>query len=262
MTIWQSIILGIVEGITEFLPVSSTAHLLISADLLKIPSSDFLKSFTISIQLGAILSVAILYLKTIWRHKKLILKIAAAFLPTAIIGLAAYGIIRGILMENLVIIASALIIGGVFLIILENRFKKKFSDSDDQLSKLTNISYKQAVLIGVCQSLAIIPGVSRSAATIMGGLSLGLNRRTIVEFSFMLALPVMLAATILDFYKTPITLTNQEWLVWGIGFIISFIVAVLSIKFLLHFIKNNDFKIFGWYRIVIGTIILAIYYLA
>ncbi len=253
MTIIQSIILGIIEGITEFIPVSSTAHLLIAADWLKIDSTDFLKTFTISIQVGAILSVAVLYIKTIIKDWSLILKMAAGFIPTAIIALSLYYLIRNLFMENMYIIASALILGGIALIGLENYFIKR---DKPLVTDLKGLSYRQAFLIGLFQSLAIIPGVSRSAATIMGGLSLGLSRKTIVEFSFILAMPVMLAATAFDLYKTPIIFNQQEWLVWTIGFVVSFITAIIGIKFLLKFIKNNNFKVFGWYRIFIGLIVI------
>jgi undecaprenyl-diphosphatase len=253
MTIFQSIILGIIEGITEFIPVSSTAHLLIASEWLGIASSDFLKTFTISIQVGAILSVAVLYIKTIFKNKEIILKMIAGFIPTALIALSLYYFIRNLFMENMIIIASALILGGIALIILENYFIKR---DIVLVTDLKNISYRQAFLIGIFQSLAIIPGVSRSAATIMGGLSLGLSRQTIVEFSFLLAVPVMLAATAFDLYQTPISFSNQQWTVWIIGFVVSFVVAIIGIKFLLKFIKNNNFKIFGWYRIIIGSLVL------
>jgi undecaprenyl-diphosphatase len=253
MTILQSIILGVIEGITEFIPVSSTAHLLIWANWLKIENSDFLKTFTISIQVGAILSVAVLYIKTIINNRAIVLKMVAGTIPTAIIALSLYYFIRNLFMENIYIIASALILGGIALIFLENYFIQR---KEKLPTSLKDINYRQAFLIGIFQSLAIVPGVSRSAATIMGGLYLGLNRQTIVEFSFILAMPIMLAATAFDLWKTPIIFNNQEWLVWSIGFIVSFIVAIIGIKFLLKFIKNNNFKIFGWYRIFFGLIVL------
>ncbi len=253
MTIFQSIILGIIEGITEFIPVSSTAHLLIASDWLGIESDDFLKTFTISIQVGAILSVAVLYIKTILKNRDIILKMIAGFIPTAIIALSLYYFIRNLFMENMIIIASALILGGIALIVLENYFIKR---DIVLVTNLKNVSYRQAFLIGIFQALAIIPGVSRSAATIMGGLSLGLSRQTIVEFSFLLAMPTMLAATVFDLYQSPIIFSNDQWTVWIIGFVVSFVVAIIGIKFLLKYIKNNNFKIFAWYRILIGSLVL------
>jgi undecaprenyl-diphosphatase len=261
MTILQSIILGIVEGLTEFLPISSTAHLIITSSWLKIPESEFVKNFLISIQLGAILSVAVLYFKTIVKNPKLILKIATAFIPTALIGLASYKLVKNLFMENLFIIASALIIGGIALIILEKIFaknkKQEIESENHKKQNLNNISYKHSALIGVFQALAVIPGVSRSAATIMGGLSLGISRKNIVEFSFLLALPTMLAATAYDIYKSPPAFSSQEITVWVIGLIVSFITAILGIKFFLKFIQKNSFIPFGWYRIIIGLIVLA-----
>lgn len=258
MTIIHSLLLGLVEGITEFLPISSTAHLIIAAKALKIPSSDFLDSFLISIQVGAILSVAVLYAKTIIKNPRLILKIAAAFIPTAIIGLAAYSLVKAYLFDSLPLIASTLFIGGVIIILLERHFaRRNFDQPAEEEKDLDSINYRQAAYIGIFQSLAIVPGVSRSAATIMGGLSMGLSRKNIVEFSFLLALPTMLAATALDLYKTPPVLNGNELNLWIIGLVVSFITAVLGIKFFLKFIKKNDFRIFGWYRIIIALFIFT-----
>jgi undecaprenyl-diphosphatase len=261
MTIIQSIILGLIEGITEFLPISSTAHLIVSAKWLQISNSVFLTSFLISIQLGAILSVAVLYAKTLIKNPKLILKIAAAFIPTAIIGLTVYKLVKNYLMDSLPTIAGALIIGGVILIILEKYFAKKSISSgiiqQSNYTELTAISYRQAALIGIFQALAVVPGVSRSAATIMGGLSLGISRKNIIEFSFLLAMPTMLAATVLDLYKTPPVLNNQEIIVWLVGLITAFITAIIGIKFFLKFIQKNNFVPFGWYRIIAGLVLIA-----
>lgn len=259
MTIFQSIILGIIEGISEFLPISSTAHLIISGKLLNVPSSDFFDSYVISIQLGAILSVIVLYAKLLLKQPRIILKIIAAFIPTAIIGISAYQIIKNYFMESLIIIATTLFLGGIALIILEKYFSKrqKMEERGIKEENLEKMSYKKAVLIGLFQSLAVIPGVSRSAATIMGGLSLGISRKNIVEFSFLLALPTMAAATFFDLYKSPMILKEGEITVWIIGFVVSFITAILGIKFLLRYIQKNDFKIFGWYRIIIALAIFA-----
>ncbi|MDD2354144.1 MAG: undecaprenyl-diphosphatase UppP [Patescibacteria group bacterium] len=257
MTIFQSIILGLIEGLTEFLPISSTAHLIIASTWLKIPESEFLKNFLISIQLGAILSVAVLYFKTLIKSPRLILKIAAAFIPTSIIGLASYKLVKNLFMESLFIIAIALIVGGVILIILEKRFSLKNKEKNEAEGGLATISYRQSALIGIFQALAVIPGVSRSAATIMGGLSLGISRKNIVEFSFLLALPTMAAATGYDLYKSPPAFSPEEITVWIIGLIVSFVTAILGIKFFLKFIKKNNFISFGWYRIIIGLIVLS-----
>lgn len=267
MTIIQSIILGLIEGLSEFLPISSTAHLIIASSWLGIPESEFLKNFLISIQLGAILSVAVLYFKTVIRNPKIILKIISAFIPTAIIGLLAYSLIKNYLMESLPLIALALIIGGLALIILEKRFKKRednrlIKDDSTLNNSLSKISYRQSFLIGLFQSLAVVPGVSRSAATIMGGLSLGINRKNIVEFSFLLALPTMLGATVFDLYKSPPSINQSELFIWLIGFFVSFLTAILGIKFFLKFIQKNNFIPFAWYRIALGLLVLALYFLS
>ena len=268
MTIIQSIILGLVEGVSEFLPISSSAHLIITANWLKIPETATLKSFLIAIQLGAILSVAVLYTKKLIKEPRLILKIGTAFIPTALIGLAAYKLVKNYLMESLPLIAGALIIGGLALIVLEKYFAKKLAQAEnnknaspDKETALTEMSYKKAALIGIFQTLAIVPGVSRSAATIMGGLALGISRKNIVEFSFLLALPTMAAATLLDLYQEPPMLNGNELIAWIIGLITAFITAILGIKFFLRFIQKNDFQIFGWYRILAGLVILAILFI-
>lgn len=271
MTIFHGLILGIIEGLTEFLPISSTAHMIIASEWLKIPTSEFLKTFEISIQLGAILAIVILYWKKIWSSWSLIGKIATAFIPTSIIGLLFYKIVKNYLMDNTYIIAGALLIGGVVLILFEKYYYKKNSDnqtsseqvkSDSEKSNQEEIkiSYKQAGIIGVFQALAIIPGVSRAAATIIGGLSLGITRKNIVEFSFLLAIPTMLGATGLDLYKNRAilaTLGTNDLMIWLIGFVISFITAIIGVKFFLKFIQKNNFIPFGWYRIILGLIILA-----
>ncbi|MCK5082931.1 MAG: undecaprenyl-diphosphate phosphatase, partial [Candidatus Omnitrophica bacterium] len=191
---WQTILLGIVEGITEFLPISSTGHLILTSRLLNIPQSDFLSSFQIAIQLGAILAVVLLYARSLILEWEILKRVMAAFIPTAVIGLTFYKVIKQYLMGSELVVAWALLIGGVILIIFESFYKEK----ETSLGEISALSYKQAILIGVFQSFAMVPGVSRSAATIIGGLSLGLKRKTIVEFSFLLAVPTMVAATGLD----------------------------------------------------------------
>lgn len=257
MTIFQSLIMGIVEGLTEFLPISSTAHLIITGELLKIPNSDFLKSFMISIQVGAILSVVILYWKRVWQNLNIIWKIAAAFIPTSIIGLIFYKVVKNYLMESLLVIAITLIIGGIIIFIFENWYAKKNIKEEASDLDLDQISYKQAAILGAVQAIAMIPGVSRSGATIVGGLAQGIKRQTIVEFSFLLAIPTMLGATALDIYKNPNIISSDNLVVWLIGFIVSFITAIIAVKFLIKYIQKNDFKIFAWYRIALGIIILG-----
>lgn len=242
--------MGIVEGITEFLPISSTGHLIITANLLKIPQTDFVKSFEIAIQLGAILAVVVLYWKYLF-EKKIVLKILAAFLPTGAIGFLLYKLIKQFLIGNEHIVVYSLLIGGIALIGFELFFNKKIKT--EQIEK---ISYRDCILIGVFQAIAVIPGVSRSAATIVGGLALGVSRRAIVEFSFLLAVPTMLAATGLDIVQNASSWSANQISTMALGFAISFIFAIISIKFLLKFIKNNNFIPFGIYRIIIAIFLL------
>ncbi len=254
----QAIILGIVEGITEFLPISSTGHLTLTANLLNLPDTEFWKSFEIAIQLGAILSVVVLYWNKIWSSRTLFLKVATAFVPTAIIGLIFYSLIKKFLLGNTIVVLVALLVGGILMIIFEKWYSKKPQLPENNLE---DISYKQAGLIGLFQSLAIVPGVSRAAATIIGGLLLGLNRKTIIEFSFLLAVPTMAAATGLDLIKSNFAFSQSEWVTLAFGFVTSFIVALFAIKFLLRFIKNHTFEGFGWYRIILASIWLIILFI-
>jgi undecaprenyl-diphosphatase len=252
----HSIILGIVEGLTEFLPVSSTAHLLLAAKALNITETNFVKSFEIVIQLGAILAVALLYFKKIFSNFDLIKKVVVAFLPTAIIGFLLYKIFKAYLL-NSHIAAWALIIGGLIMIAFEILNNNEAANDKD--NNFENITYKQSFLIGLAQSLAIVPGVSRSGATILSGLALGIDRKLIVEFSFLLAIPTMLVASGYDVLKSGLDI-SQNLGALALGFITSFIVAFISVKFFLKFIKNHDFKSFGVYRIIIGVIFLLFYF--
>ena len=248
MHIWQACILGIVEGLTEFLPISSTAHLMIANRLLSIPLTDFVKSFDIFIQLGAILSVLLLYIRRLFLDRPTFYKICIAFIPTALIGLLLYPLIKDNLLGNIKLAAYALIIGGIIMIIFEHtRAFKKTEKS---------ISYLRAFKIGLFQALAIIPGVSRAAATIIGGQSLGIDRKTIVEFSFLLAIPTMAAASGLDLLKNDVSFSNSEWTLLTIGFISAFITALLAVRFFLRYIEKHSFTVFGWYRVIIGITIL------
>lgn len=258
MTIIQSFIMGIIEGLTEFLPISSTAHLIFTGELLRIPSSEFLKSFEISIQLGAILSVVILYWKRVWNNINIIWKLAAAFIPTSIIGLIFYKLVKSFLLENNFVIAISLVGGGIIIILFENWYAKKNISETATDADLNSITYKQAVVLGVVQALAIIPGVSRAGATIIGGLAQGIKRKTIVEFSFLLAIPTMLAATALDIYKSPTIFSGNQLELWLVGFVTAFITAIIGVKFLIKYVQKNDFKAFGWYRIVLGLIVLGV----
>ncbi len=245
MTLLDAIILGIIEGITEFLPVSSTGHLILASALLKLEDTEFLKSFEIAIQLGAILSVVVLYARSLIKDRELIQKTIVAFLPTCVIGLIAYKFVKQYLMGNELIVVVALVIGGLVLILFEWLQRGKPEGSKQ-------ISYLQAVYIGLFQCISMIPGVSRSAATIIGGMVMGIERKTIVEFSFLLAIPTMAAATALDIYKSASLFSSSEVHLLIAGFVISFVVALFSIKFLLRYIQNHTFVAFGIYRILVA----------
>ncbi|MDO8495354.1 MAG: undecaprenyl-diphosphate phosphatase [bacterium] len=253
MSIFNALILGIVEGITEFLPISSTAHLILTARLLYIPTSSFLKTFEIAIQLGAIAAVAILYWKTFLYRWDINKKIIAAFLPTAILGYFLYSVFKSLL-EGYAVVLWALLLGGIFLILFEWKHREKESNIDE----ISKISFKQAILIGIFQAVSIIPGVSRAAATIIAGMFLGLKRKTAVEFSFLLALPTMVAATGYDLFKNAGEFSQDQFAVLGTGFIISAVTALLAISFLLRFVKKHDFKPFGFYRIALVVALLLL----
>lgn len=253
MNIADSIILGIVEGITEFLPISSTGHLILASHLMKLQQTEFLKSFEIAIQLGAILSVVVLYGRRFLTNLNILKRVVVAFIPTAVIGLVFYKIIKQIFFGSTVIVLWSLLLGGLFLIVFELLYREK----KDALDDMESISYLQAFIIGLFQSMAVIPGVSRAAATIVGGLFLGLKRKTIVEFSFLLAVPTMGAAVALDLMKSAGSFSGSDFLFLAVGLFVSFIVALLAIKLLLEFIKNNNFIPFGVYRIILALSFLV-----
>ncbi|MEK7509374.1 MAG: undecaprenyl-diphosphate phosphatase [Patescibacteria group bacterium] len=258
MTTLEAVILGIVEGFTEFLPISSTAHLVITSEILRIPESAFLGSFIIAIQLGAIASVVVLYWKTIVLDSETMKRVFVAFVPTAVIGFLLYQFVKGFLLENLFVIAWALLLGGMVLILFE-WWQKGISARAlpaQAGTPLSTMPYSKAFLVGVAQALAIIPGVSRAGATILGGLALGLGRADIVVFSFLLAIPTMLAATGYDLYKTGSSFATNEWHLLALGFIVSFIAAYAGVRFLVSFVQTHSFSGFGWYRIVLGVAVL------
>lgn len=249
MPFLDALILGIVEGITEFLPISSTGHLILASNLLGLFQTEFLKSFEIIIQLGAIAAVVFVYWRSFLKIK-IWQKVLAAFLPTGIIGFFLYKIIKQYLIGNETVVLWALLLGGLALIIFEKSHKEKEGASGE----IEDISYKQALGIGICQSLAVVPGLSRSAATIVGGLALGLKRETIVKFSFLLAVPTMLAASGWDLLKNANSFLPEDFNVLAVGFVASFLTALIAIKWLLNFIQKNNFVSFGIYRILAAGI--------
>ncbi len=260
MSIFEIIILGIVEGLTEFLPISSTAHIDIVRILFSIPPSDFIKSFEIIIQLGAILAVVVLYARKVFSSLVYIRNLIIAFIPTGIIGFILYKLIKSFLLGNVLIAAMALLVGGIIILIFENKVGKNNIDENISGSDISNMSFKQLIILGLAQALAVIPGVSRSGAVIIAGRSMKINRALITEFSFLLAVPTMLSAVVYDIYKSGFSFSSSEWGTIIIGFLVSFIVALIVIKWFLAYIRKHDFKIFGWYRIILGTLLLVFLY--
>jgi len=257
------VLLGILEGITEFLPVSSTGHLILAEKLLALPPSPFLTSFTIAIQCGAILAVLALYGRTLLVSRTLFLRLFAAFLPTALCGTILYGIVKTIFLQSTAIVLASMLAGGVVLLLFELFLLPKTSQpltptlsrrERELLSPLDTITYRQAFGIGLLQSFSMIPGVSRSAASIIGGLALGLPRRAAVEFSFLLAVPTMIAATSLDLAKSGAAFTGNEWTLLGVGAAASFLAALAAIRWLLYFLQHHTFIPFAMYRILAAPV--------
>lgn len=241
------IVLSIVEGITEFLPVSSTGHMIIAQSVMGMENSDFLKAFIVNIQFGAILSVIVLYWKRFFQTVNFYLKLFVAFIPAAVIGFLLGDYIDALL-ENVIVVAISLLLGGVILLFVDKWFNHP---SEDQ-----SVTYSKALKIGFFQCIAMIPGVSRSAATIIGGMTQKLNRKTAAEFSFFLAVPTMFAASAYKLLKSYDTITNDKITFLVAGNIIAFIVAMIAIKSFIAILTKYGFKVFGWYRIVLGAAIL------
>lgn len=256
MSLLQVLILSIVEGFTEFLPISSTGHLILSSKLLGITPTELTKSFEIAIQLGAIFSVIALFTRSHLVNPKILPKILVSFVPTAAIGFLLYPIVKGVFLESEIITLLALFVGGVVIIL----FEKTHKEGKTSHSEISDLAYSKVFLIGLVQSVSIIPGVSRAAATIFGGLFLGLSRKSAVEYSFLLAVPTMFAATALDLYKSASSFGQTEITSLVVGFVASFAVAVLSIKFLLGFVKRNNFIGFGIYRILLSIIYFLLFF--
>ena len=270
MTLLEVIIIAIVEGLTEFLPVSSTGHMIIAQNVLGVESTVFVKAFTFIIQFGAILSVVVLYWKRFFRlnreplpegasavkrflHKfDFYWKLLVAFIPAAVLGLLFSDMIDAML-ESVMVVAIMLVVGGVFILFCDKLFNK---------GTFNEPSYKKAFIIGIVQCISMIPGVSRSMATIVGGMAQKLTRKAAAEFSFFLAVPTMFAATVYKMYKlfseggTDIIMNNLGALI--VGNLVAFVVAMLAIKFFISYVTKYGFKAFGWYRIIVGLVILAL----
>ncbi|MFN4082324.1 MAG: undecaprenyl-diphosphate phosphatase [Bacteroidia bacterium] len=255
MNYFEAVVLAIVEGITEYLPISSTGHMIIASSMMGIQSNDFVKMFTVAIQFGAILSVIAIYWKRFLQTLNFYYKLFVAFVPAAIIGFLLNDFIDQLL-ENVIVVAISLFLGGVVLLFVDKWFHK------NELIEDSEITYPKAFKIGFFQVIAMIPGISRSAATIIGGLTQKLNRKTAAEFSFFLAVPTMFAATVYKMYKyqNDFGFTADDLPVLAIGNIVAFIVAWLAIKGFIAFLTKNGFKVFGWYRITVGAIILMLHF--
>ncbi len=253
MDTFQAVVLAIIEGLTEYLPVSSTGHMIIVSSIFGIAQEDFTKLFTIVIQLGTILSVVVLYFKRFFQSLDFYYKLFVAFLPAVVLGLLFSDVIDELL-ESPITVAVSLVIGGFILLKVDDWF----GDAEE-----TDISYVTALKIGFFQCLAMIPGVSRSGASIVGGMSQKLSRTAAAEFSFFLAVPTMLGATLkksYDYYNAGLTLTGEQINLLIIGNVVGFLVALLAIKTFITFLSKNGFKIFGYYRIIVGIAIILIHY--
>lgn len=255
MNLIEAIILAIIEGLTEFLPVSSTGHMIIASSVMGIASDPFVKFFTVAIQLGAIMAVLVLYFKRFFQSIDFYLKLFVAFLPAVFFGLLFSDKIDALL-ENALAVAIALVLGGVILLFVDDWFKYPETDDSNELT------YGQALKIGLFQCLSMIPGTSRSAATIIGGMTQKLSRKAAAEFSFFLAVPTMFGATVkklYDFYKAGYQFSGDDVQLLIVGNVVAFIVAMLAIRTFITYLQKSGFKLFGWYRIVVGLLIIILF---
>jgi undecaprenyl-diphosphatase len=256
MTILETIIIAIIQGLTEFLPVSSTGHMILTQALLGVESDSFVKMFTVNIQFGTILAVVVLYWKRFFQVENFVdfyWKLFIAFLPVAVLGFLFSDVID-MLLESVLVVAIMLVLGGILMLFVDKIFNKPSENQE--------MDWKRALKIGFCQCIAMIPGVSRSMATIVGGMSTKLTRKNAAEFSFFLAVPTMAAATgytLMKFIKDDgVQAFSENWSTLLIGNIVAFVVGMLAIKFFINFLTKYGFKAFGWYRIVVGGLILVL----
>ena len=255
MNIINSIILGLVEGVTEFLPISSTAHLIISSKFLNIPTTEFQKFFEVFIQSGAILAVVFVYWKTIFKNRNLMINVILSFIPTAIVGFLLHKIIKGVFFESFTLIAASLFVVGLFFIIFEFLLKRKIIKTDKKIIQMTIL---QALLIGIGQSLAVVPGVSRAGAVILTMMLLGFDREESALYSFVLAVPTLFAASAFDFIKTDpqLIFSGSNPIFLFIGLITAFFSALFAIKWFVKFLQKNSLSYFGVYRIGLALIVM------
>lgn len=254
MNLFEALVLAVIEGITEYLPVSSTGHMILASSFMGVASDPFVKLFTVAIQLGAILAVVVLYFKRFFKSIDFYLRLLVAFIPSAIFGVLFSDAIDALL-ESPLGVAISLLVGGVLLLFVD----RWFVSNEDQNSE--QVAWAKALKIGFFQCIAMIPGVSRSGATIVGGMVNGLTRKAAAEFSFFLAVPTMAAATLkkgYDYYKLGYSLDTHQIQLLAIGNLVAFVVAMLAIRFFIDFLTKQGFRIFGIYRIVIGLVILLL----
>ncbi|MDY0194804.1 MAG: undecaprenyl-diphosphate phosphatase [Sulfurovaceae bacterium] len=247
MTILDALILGTIEGLTEFLPISSTGHLILVSDLLGLNQTDAHKAFEVSIQLGSILAVLFLFAQKLLVDRSLWLKIVVAFLPTAVFGFLFYKTIKSLF--GVETVAVMLVIGGIVFLIVEYLHRNRDDSKDKTVESLT---IKESFMIGLFQSISMIPGTSRSGMTMLGGIFAGLSRKSAAEFSFLLAIPTMFIATAYDLYKNRAMMMVDDYSLVAIGFVTAFVVALITVKWMMQFLTSHTFVVFGIYRIVVG----------
>jgi len=251
MTLTQSILIAIIEGLTEFLPISSTGHMILASAAMGIHEDEFVKTFEVFIQLGAILAIALMYIKRFFKSIEIYLKLFVAFLPTGIIGLLAYDYIKAYLF-NPIVVSVSLILGGIFLIFID----KKVINSKSNLEEVEQMSFKNAFYIGLIQCISMIPGTSRAAATIIGGVFNGLDKKQATEFSFLLAVPTMMAAGGYDLLKSDLAFSSEQITMLGVGSLVAFVSAWIAVKLFLKYVSNHGFTAFGYYRIALGILFM------
>ena len=248
MDIFHAIILAFINGFTEFLPVSSTGHMFMAVQLMQLRQDEFYKIFQIALQMGAMVAIVLVFWRTFLLDWEIDAKLMAAFVPSAVIGLLIYKLIKHTLLGNAWVIVWAWFIGGAFMILVERFYPMK-----NRIKEVKKIGFSEAIIIGSCQALGVIPGVSGLAATVFGGFMLGIERKTIVEFSFLLGLPTLFSLTVYDVVKADASsLTSDQWIMLLFGFLVSFLVAWGTIKFLVHYIQRHNFTAFGVYRVIIA----------
>ncbi len=249
MTLLDVLILGTLEGLTEFLPISSTGHLILASHLLGLEQTLTHKTFEVVIQLGSILAVLFLFAQRLLTNRMLWVKIAVAFLPTALFGFLFYKTIKSLF--GIETVSVMLILGGLIFLIIEY-FRRNHDESRDK--SVDDLSIKESFMIGLFQSLSMVPGTSRSGATMIGGLFAGLSRKSAAEFSFLLAIPTMFAATAYDLYKNRASMVVDDYTLLAVGFITAFVVAFFTVKAMMQFLTTHTFVVFGVYRILVGLV--------